>query len=220
MADLFDPDDSPDLFEHLFRWLNRYAPQYLDDLRRSSDAPTAKEVLSYYCRTRDEGAWLSLAYRETTGRYLPTDTLAVLRQWFTQLRLSWLGRDPVTGWQPVHSAQLMRLLPEDHIEGIELMHALRPVLGGIYSGIFDFGGERHRVRAEPQHRSLTADRIEQAMRTDIANGKLSLVDLARKAPDPRRYTEAYLASQYRASRKICRTARDRILQKPADPSKS
>jgi hypothetical protein len=38
MADLADPDESPTLFEHFFLWLNRHAPQYLDDLRRSFGA--------------------------------------------------------------------------------------------------------------------------------------------------------------------------------------
>jgi hypothetical protein len=142
--------DSPSLFEHFFEWLNRHAPQYLDDLRRSFGAPTTREVLAYYCRTRDAGAWLLDAYYGATGRHLPTDTLAVLRQWFAALRLSWLDRDPTAGWQPVHSAQLMRLLPEDHIEGIALGHALRPLLGGIWSGSFELGGERHRVRVETE----------------------------------------------------------------------
>lgn len=69
--------------------------------------------------------------------------------------------------------------------------------------------------AEPGRReSRTTDRIEQAMRKDIAGRKLSLVDLARKPPDPLRYIEAYLATRYSASRKICRIARERILKQP------
>jgi hypothetical protein len=69
--------------------------------------------------------------------------------------------------------------------------------------------------AKPGRReSRTTDRIEQAMRKDIAGRKLSLVDLARKPPDPLRYIEAYLATQYGASRKTCRIARERILKQP------
>jgi hypothetical protein len=119
--------DSPSLLEHFFRWLNRHAPQYLDDLRRSFGAPTTREVLAHYCRTRDEGAWLLDAYYGATGRHLPTDTLAVLRQWFAALRLSRLDR--TAGWLPVHPDLLMALLPEHHAEDIERGHALRPVLG-------------------------------------------------------------------------------------------
>jgi hypothetical protein len=138
------PDDSASLFEHFFLRLSWYEPQYLDNLRRTSFAPTAREVLAYYCRTRDEGAWLLEAYYRVNGRHLPTDTGAVLRRWLATLRLSWLDRDK--GWQPLPPGLLMAFLPEHHIEGNELERALRPVLGGIWSGIFDFDGERRRLR--------------------------------------------------------------------------
>jgi hypothetical protein len=169
--------DSPSLFEHFFCWLNRHAPQYVDDLRRSFGAPTTREVLLYYCRTRDEGAWLAMDYNSATGRHLPTDTLAVLRQWFAALRLSRLDRDRTVGWRPVHPAEVTSLLPEDHIEAIELAHALRPILRGIYSGSFDFGGGPRRVRPlEVQDRRRarpTFDRVKGRVEQALAQGCIS-----------------------------------------------
>jgi hypothetical protein len=85
------------------------------------------------------------------------------------------------------------------------------------------GNRRHRVRVEiteqteRQGPTDTTDRVERAMRKDIADGKLSLVDLARNPPDPLRYTQDYLATRYGASRKTCRIARARILKPPPVP---
>jgi hypothetical protein len=147
-----EPEDAgQSLSEHLFLWLTRNAPRYLDELRESFGATTAKEVLAYYLRTGDAGVWLGIAYRDRTGRYLPAETRHVLRGWVSEFcdgpdETRWIDRYPGSQWQPVTAAQLRRILPEEHLEGVELAHALRPLLQAIHAGVLDFGGERHAVR--------------------------------------------------------------------------
>jgi hypothetical protein len=123
-------------------------------------------------------------------------------------RLIWLSNDDPTKEAPFTKGQVAALT----IDSFD-----------AETSVVVLGNRRHRVRVETteqterQGRTDKTDAVEQAMRNDIAIGKLSLVDLARKPPDPDRYTQDYLATRYGASRKTCRIARERILKSPPVP---
>lgn len=146
-----DAGDGQSLFEHLFSWLQRNSPDFLEELRRSFGARTAKEVLAYYLRTADDGVWLGAAYIAATGSPLTPVMVEHLRRWVEALiagpdARGWFGRGPGAGAWRVAPSELRALLPPAHFGELETTYALRPVLRALYAGELDFGGERCRVR--------------------------------------------------------------------------
>jgi hypothetical protein len=161
--------------EHLFLWLARNGPAFLDDLRESWGAKTAKAVLFEYLQTGDRGCFMGVVYRDRTRRTLAVDFADHLRRWVKTLthdpdKVCWMGRDPSEGWRPVMAEQLCSILPSDHLGEAELMRAFEALLPAIYAGVFDFGGERHRVRVFPRTASTgrVRDPIHQQRLTAMA----------------------------------------------------
>jgi hypothetical protein len=144
------PGDAGQSFAaHLLAWVGEHAPDYLAALGGTWRQPGGA-VLAYLLRTGDAGVWLGEDYRAKTGRVLPVDTLDVLRCWVAALiegpdQVCWLGR--ASGeWHPITPAQLLGCLPVEHLEYLEMVQVLRPLLRSIHAGALDFGGETHRVR--------------------------------------------------------------------------